>query len=100
MPCSEQGQPGQAAQDCIISGFDIRMESLNFSGLSMPLSSHPHSRKVFSYVQVEFPVFQCVSFVLSLGATDKSLAPSFFIPSQQVFINMDQIPLRAFSSPD
>jgi len=37
---------------------DILGNLLNFSGKSAPVLFHPHSKKVFPYVQMEPPVFQ------------------------------------------
>ena len=67
---------------------------LNLTGQPVAVLVHPHGEKVFPDVQKEPPLFQFVPPVLSLGTTEKSLAPSsshpfFWHPS---FVHFGKIP--------
>ena len=73
----------------------------NLPGQPVPVLGHPHSKKVFSDVQKESPVFQFVP-IDSCPVTrhhSKESGSVFFAPSLQVFIYINRIPPRAFSSP-
>jgi len=79
-PLLKQGHLQQAAQDRVQASLEYlqrgRLHSL--PGQPVPVLRHPQREEVLPHVQTEHPMlwFVPVALVLSLGTTEKSLAPS------------------------
>jgi len=79
-PPLKQGHLQQAAQDLVQGGLEYlqrrRLHSL--PGQPVPVLRHPQSEEVLPHVQTNFLCFSLcpLPLVLSLGTTEKSLAPS------------------------
>jgi len=73
----KQGHLQQAAQDLVQAGPEYlqrrRLHSL--PGQPVPGLCHPQREEILPHVQTELPVLPFVPIVLSLGTTEKSLAP-------------------------
>mgnify|MGYP001852875407 CR=1 FL=1 len=54
----------------------------NLAGQSVAVCNHPNSKEVLYCVQIKFPVFSLRTWTLALsvGTTEKNLAPSFLYP--------------------
>jgi len=76
----KQGTLQHIAQDHVQAAFEYLQEWRLHHLSGQPVLSHPHSRKVFADLHIELPVFQFVPLILSLGITEKSLAPSSLHP--------------------
>ena len=76
----KQGHLQQAAQDLHQAGLESiqRRRLRNLPGQPVPVLRHPQREEALSHVQMELPVLQFfpMPLVLSLGTTEKSLAPS------------------------
>lgn len=76
---------------------DTQWRLHNLSGQPVPAVKHPLSKKVFSYVQTEPPVFPFMPIVPSLSFTQSSLGLSSLHPVRYVYTLI--ISTWAFSSP-
>jgi len=78
-PLLKQGHLEQAAQDHVQAGLEYlqRRRLRNLTGQPVPGLRHSQS-EVLAHVQLELPLLQFAptASVLSLGTTEKSLAPS------------------------
>jgi len=74
----KQGRLQQAAKDLVQTGLEYlqRRRLHQLPGQLVPVLHHPQSEVVLPQVQTELPMLQFVPLVLSLGTTEKSLAPS------------------------
>jgi len=76
----KQGHLQQTAQDCVQAGLEYlqRRRLHNLPRQPVPVLRHPQREEVLPHVQMELPMLQFVpvALVLSLGTTEKSLAPS------------------------
>jgi len=75
----KQGHLQQAAEDLVQAGLEYLQSSRlhNLPGQPVPVLSHPQREEVQPHFQMELPVLQFapIALVLSLGTTEKSLAP-------------------------
>ena len=77
-PLPKKGHLQQAAQDLFQAGLEYlqRRRIRNLPGQLVPVLRHPQREEILPHVQTELPMLQFVPIVLSLGTTEKSLAPS------------------------
>lgn len=99
----KQGHLGPVAQDHIQVAF-VYFQGWRLHNLSeqpVPVLIHPHSEDEFPDVQREPPVdpFVPIDSGSVTGQHCKKPGSPIFIPSDQVFIQTDKIPLSLLSSP-